>query len=278
MTNQKVLFIGAGRMAEAIAAGLIHTNASMNERIVMTNQRDKKRLAELKEKYVVDVTQDWEAEVKNATTIVLAMPPEVHDEVLEKLSKLVTNQFVITVAAGIGPSYLEERLPAHTAVAWIMPNTAATIGESISLYAVGSSLSESHKQALTVILNSIGSSQLCTEDEVRYLTAITGSAPAFVAYFSEALIDSAMSYGVSKEIAQKLVVQMMSGSANLIKHAANPSAVRKQVTTPGGATAEGLKVMEQHRFKEMIHRAVDATNSKANGSIKGVKRERLRHK
>ena len=87
-------------------------------------------------------------------------------------------------------SYLEARLPKGTPVAWIMPNTVAEIGKSISLYTMGQSVNEIHQETLQLLLKGIGTSQLCTEEEVHQLTAVTGSAPAFLYYFAESLIEA----------------------------------------------------------------------------------------
>jgi pyrroline-5-carboxylate reductase len=266
MKKQRILFIGAGRMAEAIVSGLLKTNKGDIESITMSNQKDAQRLKDLQQKYGVYVTQDWRSEIENQDVIVLAMPPAAHDSLLAELSGLLTNQFVVTIAAGIGPSYLEAKLPPHTAVAWIMPNTSATIGESISLYTIGAFVTEEHKAVLEMMLEGIGKSQECTEEEIHQLTAITGSAPAFLYYFAESLIKVTEEYGIDKETAEKLVIQMIYGSSLMLKNEGNPAALREQVTTPGGATAEGLKVLYKHQFADILKQAIEATNAKARGN------------
>ncbi|HWO98902.1 MAG TPA: pyrroline-5-carboxylate reductase [Bacillus sp. (in: firmicutes)] len=265
MKKQRVLFIGAGRMAEAIVAGLLKTGSSKIEEIIMSNQGDEQRLKRLKQRYGVTTTHNWHFEVANSDVIVLAAPPAAHQELLAELSGFLTGQFVVTIAAGIGPSFLEESLPLHTPVAWIMPNTAAMIGQSISLYAMGSSATDEHKKVLHMLLKGMGESQECTEEEIHRLTAITGSAPAFFYQFAEHLIDAAKGYGVEEKIAADLVVQMLYGSALMLKKEKQPAALRDQVTTPGGATAEGLKVLVENEFGDLVQKAIEATNKKALG-------------
>ncbi|MFC3882203.1 pyrroline-5-carboxylate reductase [Bacillus songklensis] len=265
MKKQRVLFIGAGRMAEAIVAGLLETNKSKIEEIIVSNQRDEQRLKRLKQKYGVTTTHDWRFEVANSDVIVLAAPPAAHQNILGELSGFLTGQFVVTIAAGIGPSFLEEHLPLHTPVAWIMPNTAAAIGQSISLYAMGSFATEEHKKVLHMLLKGMGESQQCTEEEIHHLTAITGSAPAFFYQFAEHLIESTKGYGMEEKAARDLVIQMLYGSALMLKKEKEPAMLREQVTTPGGATAEGLKVFAEHRFGDIVQKAIEATNRKALG-------------
>ncbi|MFC0273901.1 pyrroline-5-carboxylate reductase [Metabacillus herbersteinensis] len=261
-----MLLIGAGRMAEAIISGLVNTSRNNIEDIFVSNRSDKQRLKLLQEKYQVVPVEDWKSTVDKANIIVLAMPPEAHELILEELSELIDNQFIVTIAAGMGPTKLERKLPSNTAVAWIMPNTAAEIGESISLYCFGKHVEDSYLSHLKLLLNAIGESQLCTEQQIHDLTAITGSAPAFFYLFTESLIEKAQEYGISKEVAKNLVSQMMYGSASMLKAGKQPSELREQVTTPGGATAEGLKVLDNGDFSKLISDAVVATNHKARGN------------
>lgn len=265
MNKQKLLFIGAGRMAESIISGLVKKNPETFEEILVSNNTNGARLLELQEQYKVTPVRNWEESAGCADVILLAMPPGDHPATLDKLYNQLNGQLVITIAAGIGPSILENSLPGGTPAAWIMPNTAAEIGESISLFTCGSHVTESHRETLQVLLDSIGESEECTEQQIHDLTAITGSAPAFLYYFTETLISSAMEYGMDEETSRKLVNQMIYGSAAMLKTGTPPSILREQVTTPGGATAEGLKVLYEKGFSEMLKEAVLATNRKASG-------------
>lgn len=265
--KHRILFIGAGRMAEAIFTGLLKTSKEYIEEIIVSNRSDTEKLKQLEQRYGVSTTNDWKQYIKAVDTIVLAMPPAAHEQLLAELSPLLTHQFVVTVAAGIGPSYLEEKLPQGTPVAWIMPNTAATIGQSISLYTMGHSVNEEQQETLQLLLKGIGTSQLCTEEEIHRLTAVTGSAPAFLYHFAEGLIEATKSYGINEATAKHLVIQMIAGSAAMLKQEPDPAILREQVTTPGGSTAEGLNVLYEHNFANIIHQAIEATNKKARGEI-----------
>lgn len=264
--KHRILFIGAGRMAEAIFAGLLTTSKEYIEKIIVSNRSNIEKLTQLQTQYDLSITTDWKQHIKSVDTIVLAMPPVAHEQLLADLSPLLTDQFVVTVAAGIGPSYLEERLPQGTPVAWIMPNTAAEIGKSISLYTTGNSVEERHHETLQLLLRGIGTSQFCTEEEVHQLTAVTGSAPAFLYHFAEGLIEATKSYGIDEETAKHLVIQMIAGSAAMLQQNQDPAMLREQVTTPGGSTAEGLKVLYENNFSEVIQQAIEATNKKARGN------------
>ncbi|TLS38987.1 pyrroline-5-carboxylate reductase [Pseudalkalibacillus caeni] len=263
MKKPTILFIGAGRMAEAIFAGLVKNSMDHIQEIIVSNRSDRERLQSMEKKHGVSITTDWKPEVKLADVILLAMPPGVHSQILEEMSPLVKGQFVITVAAGIGPSDLEQRLPEGTPVAWIMPNTAADKGESMSLYAPGKNVEEKHMRILQLILDGIGESEKLTEEQVHDLTAITGSAPAFLYRFVELLENAATEHGISREQAKKLVGQMVYGSAVMLKAGSDAKELREQVTSPGGATAAGLDVFSEYQFEKIVSEAVKATNKKA---------------
>ncbi|MGG1684787.1 pyrroline-5-carboxylate reductase [Pseudalkalibacillus sp. NRS-1564] len=259
MKKSNILFIGAGRMAEAIFSGL-KQSGNMGT-ITVTNQSDQKKLDDLRKTYDVE-TGVWQDVISEHDIVILAMPPAAHPAVLKELADRVTNQFIITVAAGIGPSILEASLPGRP-TAWIMPNTAADIGESISLFTCGNHVTEDHREALQVILDAIGESEELSEKQIHDLTAITGSAPAFVYHLAESLEKTAASYGLTADVARKLVVHMIYGSASMLKDGRDAGELRDQVTTPDGATAAGLDVLRKGDFSQLLHEAILAVNDKA---------------
>lgn len=264
MTQVRVLFIGAGRMARAMISGMIRQRGAIDWEIHVANRSNSVRLAELVETFRVTAVRDWQTTASQADVIVLAMPPDEHQPVLRELAKLVRkDQLVASVAAGIGVSGLQAALPQGTQCAWMMPNTAAGIGESMTLCAIGDSVTEVHRHRLLEILHGLGLSFVCTEQQVHDLTAITGSAPAFAFQFAKALEDSATQFGVDLHDARHLVGQMMLGAAKLILTGQDPLALAAEVTTPGGATAAGLAVLEEAQFTTHLQAAVDATNRKA---------------
>jgi len=257
-----ILFIGAGRMAEAIFSGILQHEKDFT--ITVANQKDADRLSYLKEQYQIEVTSDWSESVETFDIVLLACPPSAHEQVLATLYPLIKpNQLVITVAAGIGPSYLEKALPANTPVAWLMPNTAADVGRSMSIYALGNAITAEQTELFTKIVGAIGPAEQVSEQQVHDLTAITGSAPAFLYYFVEALEEAALSYGITKEQARKLVLEMVIGSAAMLDKHRDPAKLREQVTSPGGATAAGIATLDEHHFFELVANAVTATNNRA---------------
>ncbi len=159
---------------------------------------------------------DWKASISNSDVILLAVPPAAHVALFAEISTYLENQLVITVAAGIDPATMEAHLPEGTPVCWMMPNTAALVQKSMTSFACGKNVDQSHRAVIVEILQAIREYEELTEEKVHNLTAITGSAPAFLYLFSEALEEAAISYGVTKRQAQYLVTKMIAGSAAML--------------------------------------------------------------
>ncbi|WP_138418850.1 pyrroline-5-carboxylate reductase [Aquibacillus sediminis] len=262
MTSKKkqILFIGAGRMAQAIISGLADNDQFV---ITATNNGNKQRLREVEHTYGISTVDTWKDIIERVDVVVLALPPEGHESLLTELSSHINEQFIITVAAGIDPEYLEAKLPLHTPVAWVMPNTAAELGKSMTLYTCGQYVHDDHKKLLETILHGIGPFEQLTQQQVHQLTPITGSAPAFVYYLAESLVQQALGAGITEEQARKLVAQMIDGSAALLKTGESPKQLADQVATPGGVTAAGLQVFEANGFDKIAEDAICACHDRA---------------
>ncbi|MBI0579194.1 pyrroline-5-carboxylate reductase [Neobacillus cucumis] len=261
MSNSKknVLFIGAGRMAQALIEGLNKNKFA----ILVGNNGNEERLHDVREIYDVETTDYWQQEVSMMDIIILAMPPESHDSILADLVDLVHGQLIITVAAGIGPTYLESKLPKGTAVAWVMPNTAAKLGKSMTLYALGQNVKQVQQDWIEALIYGIGEFEKVTEQQIHELTAVTGSAPAFIYRVAEALEKITMESGVSQEQARKLVANMIAGSAEMLKTNADPAELADEVATPGGSTAAGLEVLDTNHLDHLMIDAIEACRQKA---------------
>lgn len=260
--NRTRLFIGAGRMSEAILSGLI-TSGEERASIVVSNRRDKEKLSKLAERYGVRATQDAVAEAKHADTIVLCSPPDQVSDVLARLAPVLRGQLVMSVAAGIDVTYMKKRMPDKTPAAWIMPNTGAMIASSISPFTVSEDIGDGEFAEVERIVKSIGDGYRTTEDQVHALTAVTGSAPAFFYLYYEAMVKCASEAGVSNEDAAFLVKTMMKGSLAMLSEGYDAESLIDQVASPGGSTREGLNVLEDHDLEGLIKKAVKAANDHA---------------
>jgi pyrroline-5-carboxylate reductase len=281
MHTKRILFIGAGRMAQAMISGMIEDMTSSLNRgkprdhvewnITVSNRANAERLAEVQQRFGVHTTADWQDKAANADVIVLAIPPGEHPNTLAELATIVQNPFIITVAGGIGISPLEKALPAGTPVAWVMPNTAASIGQSMTLFTCGTSTTQAHRDMLGCILQGIGPVQECTEQQIHDLTAITGSAPAFLYRMAQEMNSLAVGFGMSEASARNLVAQMFYGSACMLNSMEDPAILEDEVTSPGGSTAAGIQVLEASNFANLVREAVLATNRRAAELTAGIR-------
>lgn len=259
ITKKHVLFIGAGRMAQALIKGLDKNEFD----ILVGNSGNEGRLREVKEAFDVETTNDWLQEIRKVDIIILAMPPESHDDILAKLSATIRGQIVITVAAGIDPTYLESKLPKGTPVAWVMPNTAAKLGKSMTLYALGQHVNQEQQEWIEKLICGIGEFEKVTERQIHELTAVTASAPAFIYRLAEALEQITIASGVSEAQARKLVANMIAGSAEMLKTNVAPAELVDAVATPGGSTAAGLEVLDINHLDHLMIDAIEACRQKA---------------
>lgn len=258
-----ILFIGAGRMAESIFKGILQPELPTFHPIYVTTHSNHAHLQGLSSRYDIHALSSWEEKINEVDVVLLAAPPSAHPGILEELASHITDQLIVTVAAGIGPSELEQGLPQGTATAWIMPNTAAQASASISLYAFGSTISEIQKELVLELVHAIGSGEELSEEQVHELTAITGSAPAFIYEFTLQLEQLAKAQGLTDKQARNLVVSMLAGSAKMLQTGLTPVELRDQVTTPGGATEAGLQSLERDQFSATLSRAVIAVTEHA---------------
>ncbi|SEN85602.1 pyrroline-5-carboxylate reductase [Amphibacillus marinus] len=261
MSNEKILIVGAGRMAQAIIKGLKKADFT---NVMVANKGNQERLEEVESRFNVDSTTQWQEHVSDQDIVILAMPPEAHEQVLSELAPVMTNQLIITVAAGIDVSYLEKRLPEGTAVAWVMPNTAAAKGESITLFTPGKNVSDEQEYFIEKILFSIGKFKKLNEQQLHALTPITGSAPAFIYRMALTLINKAKETGVSEVVAKQLVAQMIRGSAEMLNSELKCTAdLIDEVASPGGVTAAALSVFDQYQFDQMMNDVLTACYERA---------------
>ncbi|WP_067837736.1 pyrroline-5-carboxylate reductase [Amphibacillus sediminis] len=261
MSGEKILIIGAGRMATAIIVGLKKADF---KNVIVSNNGNTTRLEAIENRFKVKTTLNWQDYVADQDLIILAMPPEAHDQVLKDLSAVMTNQLIVTVAAGIDVTYMQERLPEGAAVAWVMPNTAAAKGESITLFASGKHVTDEQEYYLEKILFGIGQFKKLNEDQVHALTPITGSAPAFIYRLADNLVQGALNAGVSEVVAKQLVAQMIKGSAEMLTSDLKCAKdLIDEVASPGGVTAAALSVFDQYQFDEMVESALKACYKRA---------------
>ncbi len=256
MLNKKIAFIGPGVMAEAVIAGMLRKNLAKPENIIASGPREE-RGTELHQKYKIQHTTDNAFAASHADVVVLSIKPQRLSEVMKGLKGVKSDALVISIIAGANMKKISSGLK-HKAVVRSMPNTPGQIGEGITVWTASREVTEEQQEITRNILGALGE-EVFVEDE-SYLdmaTALSGTGPAYVFLFTEALIDAGVHMGFPRRIAEQLVLQTIKGSAAYYEQAArHPATLRNQVTSPGGTSAEALYYLEKAGFRTAISRAV----------------------
>jgi len=256
MFEKKVAFIGSGAMAEAMIAGLLRQKLARPKNLLASGPRAERGL-HLQEKYGIQPFTDNNAAVSTAELIVLSVKPQRLSGVLNELKDVSREAFILSVVAGAPIQKIALALK-NAAVVRAMPNTPAQIGEGITVWAASPDVSTMQKEIARNLLGALGE-EIFVEDE-NYLdmaTALSGTGPAYVFLFLEALVDAGVHMGFSRRIAERLVVKTLTGSIAYYQNIqTHPAALRNQVTSPGGTSAEALYYLEKAGFRTAISRAI----------------------
>ncbi|WP_053217698.1 pyrroline-5-carboxylate reductase [Virgibacillus senegalensis] len=250
----KIAFIGAGSMAEAIMTGILAKGILQADQIWVTNKENKERLERLKNVYHVQCSKDKQQVVQGADVIILSMKPKDITEALEDLKAYITNkQIVVSVLAGVSTDYISEQLDKGCPVVRAMPNTSATIGYSATAIAGGKQAGQEHIHMVKSLFHAIGTTTVVEEDDLHTITGLSGSGPAYIYYFVEAMEDAAAEAGLKPEIAKELIIQTLVGAAEMLKNSdEQPSVLREKITSPGGTTQAGLETLEKYKYQEAL--------------------------
>ena len=256
MLNKKITFIGPGVMAEAMIAGLLRQELADPKNVIAAGPREE-RGAELAAKYGIKSSTDNAAAVHQADVVVLSVKPQRLSEMMKGIKGIRSDALILSIVAGASMKKIGAGLK-HKAIVRSMPNTPGQIGEGITVWAASKEVSEAQQKIARSILSALGD-EVYVEDE-SYLdmaTALSGSGPAYVFLFTEALIDAGVHMGFPRRIAEQLVLQTIKGSASYYQSVSrHPATLRNQVTSPGGTSAEALYYLEKAGFRTAISRAV----------------------
>jgi len=254
----KIGFIGGGNMATALIGGLAgKLTASGNIHVIDLNVE---ALARLRQQFGVTVAHEIDAAIADADVVVLAVKPQQMKEVSAALLPHIGAQLVLSIAAGIRAADLSRWLGGHDAIVRCMPNTPALIGQGITGMVATAGTSEHQKQAAEAIMRSVGATVwLDHEGLIDPVTAVSGSGPAYVFYFIEAMQQAAQEMGLTAEQGTQLAIATFTGAAQLAAQSSDPvSVLRERVTSKGGTTYAALTSMEQSGVKQAIVKALHA--------------------
>lgn len=257
-------FVGAGRMAQALARGIAN-----NEKLALISASyfDPNDAAALvfENLHPGSVRQSTLQQLcQDSNVILLAVKPQIMSEVLQELKPIVDKRhLVISVAAGISLANLSASLATNRIIR-AMPNTPCLIGQGISAIACGAEVDQADQQLATSLIAATGKTVNVAEYQMDAVTGLSGSGPAYVFSFIEALIDGGVLAGLPRDIASELAIQTVRGAVELLAETGkSPADLRGEVTSPGGTTIAGLAVLERNSFRGTVMDAVAAATRRA---------------
>ena len=273
LKGKKIVFIGPGVMAEALLNGVLARAGVAPEDLTVSGPRAE-RLRELAERYGVETSTDNRAAIGNAAVVVLCVKPQSLPAVLDGLQGgMPAEALVLSIVAGARLEDLTRTL-GHPAAVRAMPSTPAQIGQGITVWAATPAAAPDQRETARAMLACLGTEVFAEdEDYLDMATAVSGTGPAYVFLFMEALVDAGVHLGFPRRIAEQLVVQTLKGSVAFYETSPSHLArLRNQVTSPAGTTAAALYFLEKAGFRPAISRAVWAAYERSVQLGRGQKR------
>lgn len=264
LKGTKLGFVGSGIMAEAIVSGVI-TKGLVAAGDICCADPYAARCEQLENQYGVKTTRNNKEAVKGADVVFLSVKPQALPEVAKSLlGSFNSDQLVISILAGVDTKTLKKSL-GHHAIVRTMPNTPARVGEGMTVWTATEDVSKKQQTVAQALLAALGDEVFVTqESDLDMATALSGTGPAYVFLFMEALIDAGVHLGFSRRVAERLVLQTVKGSVDFaLQSDTHLAELRNQVTSPGGTTADAIYHMEKGGMRTVLSKAVFAAFQKS---------------
>lgn len=264
MDSDQVAFIGTGAMGSALARGIVASGACDPAHLKLYDV-DSGKAASLASEIGATSSSSAADAIKGASVVFVAVKPKDVVSLLAEISATISsNTIVAVIAAGVSTTAIQNALSNDVAVARIMPNTPALVGEGAAGVCFTKQSSPSQRDAVLRLLRATGLAVEVDESLMNAVTGLSGSGPAFVYTFIEALADAGVSSGLSRSDALKLAAQTVLGAARMvIDSGSHPAQLRDQVTSPGGTTIAGCAELERSGFRAAVINAVQAATKRA---------------
>jgi len=264
LKDTPIAFIGSGMMAESMIKGMLNQDLVEPQGIMASGPRPE-RAAELVNRYGIQATTDNRTAADFAEIVVLGVKPQVLSHLLPELrGHLSRSSLILSILAGVRISSLLFGA-GHPAIVRCMPNTPAQVGMGMTVWTATEQVSPQQREQAQMILKALGETLFVdNEDYLDMATALSGTGPAYIFLFMEALIDAGVHLGFSRKVAQQLVLQTMAGSVEIARQSdLHPAQLRNMVTSPGGTSAEALYELEKGGLRTILSKAVSAAYRKS---------------
>lgn len=260
MPKYKFGFIGAGKMATALAGGISQASLAKASQIVASDPHEGGRQAFAKAVPGAVVVAENATVARESEVVILAVKPQYMPSALESIaSELSTQSLVVSIAAGVTLQTLGDALSAGTKLVRVMPNTPCLVGRGASGFSPGQHATSEDTELVNRLLNAVGIAFEVPEPLLDAVTGLSGSGPAFVYTIIEALSDGGVLAGLPRQVASQLAAQTVNGAASMVLETGiHPAELREAVASPGGTTIAGLETLERGGIRSALQAAVKA--------------------
>ncbi|MFV0558377.1 MAG: pyrroline-5-carboxylate reductase [Enterococcus sp.] len=257
-------FFGAGNMARAIITGLIHSKLYQAEEILVHNHRYQPTLEKLVTDLAVTPVSNREDLLQQADIVILAVKPHLIEELLSDIKASISEQqIILSIAAGITIDQMTAIIGTQRKIARVMPNTPSLIGEGVSAVTVNQQFNSAETNLVLSICQSFGHAEMVPEHLFDAVVGVSGSAPAYVYLFIEALADGAVLKGMPRQQAYNFAAQTVLGAAKMVLTTDyHPGELKDMVTSPGGTTIAAVKELEDRQLRSAVINAVKVAADK----------------
>ncbi|HBU69493.1 MAG TPA: pyrroline-5-carboxylate reductase [Elusimicrobia bacterium] len=262
--GKKIVFIGAGNMAEAVINALL-SNAKYKRSEILASDINGKRLAYIRKKYGVAVEPDPARACAEGKIVLLAVKPQQMEELLSYCGRFINkDSLVISIAAGITTKFIENYLPEGTAVVRVMPNTPALVSMGAAGISKGKSAGKKALSAARGIFASAGLAVIVPESKLNAVTALSGSGPAYIFYVAQLMEEAGLEMGLDGKTASELARQTIAGAAAMLRgDGVSARELRMKVTSPGGTTEAAVKYMQENKLPGIFKNAMKKAKKRA---------------
>lgn len=262
-------FIGCGNMAQAMIGGIVKSKLMSGENI-MASARSDKSLSLAKNQFGIKVTKDNKEVAKNSNILFLAVKPNMYSAVIDEVKEYVNSDcIVITIAAGKTIAGVEKDFGKKVKLVRTMPNTPALVGEGMSAICPNQEVSKEELDEVIAIFNSFGKVESIEERLIDAFITVSGSSPAYIFMFIEAMADGAVLQGMPRDKAYKMAAQAVLGSAKMVLETGmHPGELKDMVCSPGGTTIEAVAELEEKGMRTAVISAMKRCADKARDMAK----------
>lgn len=262
----KIGFIGCGNMAQAMIGGIVKGGVNGVDVLASNPSVEKLRLAE--ERYKIETTSDNRQVAKVADVLILAVKPRYYEQVIAEIKGDVKKEtIVVSIALGYTTEMLEKVFGKKTKLVCAMPNTPSMVGEGMTAVCANSVATKEDVDLVCELFSSFSKTAIVDESLMASVVAVSGSSPAYVYMFIEAMADGAVKQGMARDLAYQFAAQAVLGSAKMVLETGiHPAQLKDNVCSPGGATIEAVRVLEEKGMRSAVMEAMTACAEKAKGN------------